>query len=107
METEGKVVEDEGEGIGDVILRLRCTPKAVCSLNSELEDFNSVSLVLKYKPFVTDRHLVRGHVESWILEMKAFKIDLREVPFLLYDVCLLYTSPSPRDGLLSRMPSSA
>ena len=25
----------------------------------------------------------------------------------VYDVCLLYTSPSPRDGLLSRMPSSA
>ena len=24
-----------------------------------------------------------------------------------YDPCLLYTSPSPRDGLLSRMPSSA
>ena len=25
----------------------------------------------------------------------------------LVDSCLLYTSPSPRDGLLSRMPSSA
>ena len=24
-----------------------------------------------------------------------------------YNGCLLYTSPSPRDGLLSRMPSSA
>ena len=24
-----------------------------------------------------------------------------------YEHCLLYTSPSPRDGLLSRMPSSA
>ena len=24
-----------------------------------------------------------------------------------YEICLLYTSPSPRDGLLSRMPSSA
>ena len=24
-----------------------------------------------------------------------------------YKDCLLYTSPSPRDGLLSRMPSSA
>ena len=24
-----------------------------------------------------------------------------------HDLCLLYTSPSPRDGLLSRMPSSA
>ena len=26
---------------------------------------------------------------------------------LVGDNCLLYTSPSPRDGLLSRMPSSA
>ena len=26
---------------------------------------------------------------------------------LLFSGCLLYTSPSPRDGLLSRMPSSA
>ena len=29
------------------------------------------------------------------------------VPTMLYMCCLLYTSPSPRDGLLSRMPSSA
>ena len=27
--------------------------------------------------------------------------------FSLPEHCLLYTSPSPRDGLLSRMPSSA
>ena len=25
----------------------------------------------------------------------------------VFEACLLYTSPSPRDGLLSRMPSSA
>ena len=25
----------------------------------------------------------------------------------VFSICLLYTSPSPRDGLLSRMPSSA
>ena len=31
---------------------------------------------------------------------------LGEVPINVKD-CLLYTSPSPRDGLLSRMPSSA
>ena len=30
---------------------------------------------------------------------RAFGADL--------NICLLYTSPSPRDGLLSRMPSSA
>ena len=28
-------------------------------------------------------------------------------PVETLDICLLYTSPSPRDGLLSRMPSSA
>ena len=30
-----------------------------------------------------------------------------DVHGFMYDTCLLYTSPSPRDGLLSRMPSSA
>ena len=34
--------------------------------------------------------------------LKKFTAD-RVIP----DPCLLYTSPSPRDGLLSRMPSSA
>ena len=33
------------------------------------------------------------------------KMTTRHGAFL--DGCLLYTSPSPRDGLLSRMPSSA
>ena len=31
----------------------------------------------------------------------------KEMEALLHRICLLYTSPSPRDGLLSRMPSSA
>ena len=39
-------------------------------------------------------------------------LNLTEIGFsisqiVLYLACLLYTSPSPRDGLLSRMPSSA
>ena len=36
------------------------------------------------------------------------RLDGRDLEFVV-DVapCLLYTSPSPRDGLLSRMPSSA
>ena len=35
--------------------------------------------------------------------------DLGEFALIDYltKTCLLYTSPSPRDGLLSRMPSSA
>ena len=34
-------------------------------------------------------------------------VDVRIIIPERYDICLLYTSPSPRDGLLSRMPSSA
>ena len=35
------------------------------------------------------------------------KIKIGDLVTLSYVACLLYTSPSPRDGLLSRMPSSA
>ena len=31
----------------------------------------------------------------------------KEIKGKFDSICLLYTSPSPRDGLLSRMPSSA
>src|SRR5680860_137732 len=34
------------------------------------------------------------------------RMDTKECCIDIY-ICLLYTSPSPRDGLLSRMPSSA
>ena len=35
------------------------------------------------------------------------KFALHTLPSGVFYSCLLYTSPSPRDGLLSRMPSSA
>ena len=37
-------------------------------------------------------------------ELSYFRLKLENY---LSEHCLLYTSPSPRDGLLSRMPSSA
>ena len=39
-------------------------------------------------------------VEQSLIVVESDKASM-EIP------CLLYTSPSPRDGLLSRMPSSA
>ena len=36
-----------------------------------------------------------------------FQTGVGEIIHDAYKDCLLYTSPSPRDGLLSRMPSSA
>ena len=34
-------------------------------------------------------------------------LSIKTICFHQDTICLLYTSPSPRDGLLSRMPSSA
>ena len=46
----------------------------------------------------TDGHAIR---------FQSGSLSLTEVSAGLHHPCLLYTSPSPRDGLLSRMPSSA
>ena len=40
-------------------------------------------------------------------DLTLFEKGLEELGIALSQDCLLYTSPSPRDGLLSRMPSSA
>ena len=44
--------------------------------------------------------------EASIFRKLTVEENIRAVLELL-NICLLYTSPSPRDGLLSRMPSSA
>ena len=40
-------------------------------------------------------------------KLKELSEDKEEQMEIFSTFCLLYTSPSPRDGLLSRMPSSA
>ena len=42
-------------------------------------------------------------VLNWFTENGKISAKIDGAPA----ICLLYTSPSPRDGLLSRMPSSA
>ena len=61
------------------------------------------------KPFKLDDHLERLY--------KSFKLtridpqmtieEMKKVSLELLEICLLYTSPSPRDLSTSRMPSSA
>ena len=64
------------------------------------------------------RVFVRDHEgRSPLADVEPALCGRQAVMVLLFDVlllqlqekafCLLYTSPSPRDGLLSRMPSSA
>ena len=47
--------------------------------------------------------LVRRHAGEFAADLPG----ARARAFDQLKICLLYTSPSPRDGLLSRMPSSA
>src|SRR5665647_3631963 len=67
-----------------VILQLLEIPPAMGALQGVLMELNDCAFPLVAGVIATDDPNV------------AFK-----------DICLLYTSPSPRDGLLSRMPSSA
>ena len=53
------------------------------------------------QPLVVERTPVAAVVNA--LPVKRF----RPAELVQLGNCLLYTSPSPRDGLLSRMPSSA
>ena len=61
-------------------------------------------LALKYRPSEF-KDLIGQEV---IAETIYNSIKSKQLPnAYLFTGCLLYTSPSPRDGLLARMPSSA
>ena len=57
--------------------------------------------------------LTKPTFSSTVAELGALCAEVRYTPAIVvdpqttYQVCLLYTSPSPRDATLSRMPSSA
>ena len=55
-------------------------------------------------PLLTTKKL---HLRSIIHELLWFLNGDTNVKYLQENNCLLYTSPSPRDATLSRMPSSA
>ena len=80
-------------------------------------------LINDFEQFQKDKTII-NYVENEIeksIDIDNRDIDLNEIAhqgmrgvyfdqhnsFENYQNCLLYTSPSPRDGLLSRMPSSA
>ena len=54
----------------------------------------------------TENVLISGGLMDYSVQIPPQDAAQDFNSFLMY-ICLLYTSPSPRDGLLSRMPSSA
>ena len=54
------------------------------------------------------RDLTRGtRVKLFDMYYDKFKMGVKIIDYGKGTICLLYTSPSPRDATLSRMPSSA
>ena len=67
-------------------------------MDSIISEIPNIKAGLSYEDLLAD---ILNNLDS-------FKKDIYTIPGLLSSLtCLLYTSPSPRDGLLSRMPSSA
>ena len=88
-------------------------------VGENLRDHYAPRFTVRVKNSDTINERVRGfrlikEITEWVIFRRGV---LTLVPTLVYcfwrsnpgisNTCLLYTSPSPRDGLLSRMPSSA
>ena len=89
-------------------------------LRVETEDIMQEFHILRHKLFdsLQDQKIAVDKLVEYLeekitelLELKTFKdvkdFIKRNSSFYDYQLCLLYTSPSPRDATLSRMPSSA
>ena len=66
------------------------------------EQLKMYGVEIHYMPrkYLTEKSILKEVVQSKFDD--AYPIEA-----YIDNFCLLYTSPSPRDGLLSRMPSSA
>ena len=64
------------------------------------------NLMILPDPANQDNHFIIHRPVDLVIDSMAGTLDFVEDK-LLYSYCLLYTSPSPRDATLSRMPSSA
>ena len=85
------------------------TPKITRLLPGPLAAIIIVSLVVIYfkipVPSVGDLAAVSGGLP--IFSIPTVPLNLETLYIVFPYACLLYTSPSPRDATLSRMPSSA
>ena len=63
--------------------------------------------IMKMAPGGPLTGMISPRTSSESLQRAREALGLNDPIIVQYWNCLLYTSPSPRDGLLSRMPSSA
>ena len=74
-------------------------------LEANFSGYLLLSKQLKFVGLNENRPLVGGTTGTFSVRLSAPNISFSGIN--LANTCLLYTSPSPRDATLSRMPSSA
>ena len=97
-ERDGHVRADEIADVLDDVLRGRSSTQELWEAAGLFGDSPSLDTA-----FVNERGL-RKEGTSFLRELARRRIPVAAISD---DTCLLYTSPSPRDATLSRMPSSA
>ena len=68
--------------------------------------YNSITETVGDTPSVRLNRIAPSHVTMYV-KVESFNPLASVKDRLALNICLLYTSPSPRDATLSRMPSSA
>ena len=66
----------------------------------DAQEANNILIYSESSYMGTERELLEIATTSWLKGLETFQVSI-------LNFCLLYTSPSPRDTALSRMPSSA
>ena len=100
-EARGEEVEEQQESSSEdtensEVQATSDTQQEETSEETEAQEDNDSELNAEEKSFKKRYGDIRKHLASKEKEWQE-----------KFEACLLYTSPSPRDGLLSRMPSSA
>ena len=85
---------------------LHPTLVASCAINAFLS-FTTIVLNVITIQALRETASLSKTLKTLLLSLAVSDLGVGLLAQPLYIACLLYTSPSPRDGLLSRMPSSA
>ena len=100
---EEQGVQDEIDVYFATFAKSMASTGAFIASDKEIIDFLKYNMRSQVFAKSLQMQLVEGILKR--LEMLRTRPEFKQK--LWDNVCLLYTSPSPRDGLLSRMPSSA
>ena len=114
----GKWIQQEAKffDLNEVVFKGKNDLVSYVDKDAEKKLVDNLKTILPEAGFITEEGTIENDQKkfTWIVDpLDGTTNFIHGLPIysisvgLLYGNCLLYTSPSPRDGLLSRMPSSA